>query len=770
MSLEQSRRREDAVQRLATHLVSVVDGMDEASAFAVLAVARVTRLRALHELDAWMDAHPDALAEPGAHCPLSLVRLAHALHAAGHTDVVLPACVACGRTLPDLVTGPDGRICGRCAARMRIRACVRCGREGRILARRAEGGICHRCYRVDEQVITPCARCGRPRQPVARLDDGSPVCETCWQPVRTCTTCGTTGPTHYRGSDGPLCPACYRRRHQPQRACSRCGEVARIAHRGQDPTAEVCYRCYRPPTVDTLCATCGRARPCRPAGRSGPLTCSSCRPLRRVACARCARVRIVAANWPVGPICHPCYQTVLRDTRDCARCGIRRPLVGRDETTAAAICGPCAGTDIGHQCRTCGNEGRIYAEGQCTRCVLRTRLVDLLTGPAGGIEPQLVPVLETLSRADRPEAVIKWLAHSPAARLLAQLAAHGRPISHDDLDAVALGHGERYARHLLTHTGVLPHRHDDIERVEVWLDRLLTKHPAHHARLVRPFAIWHLLRRARRAATRRTPTSATGERLRSHVRVALDLLDWIDARQVTLAALTQPDLEQWLAEGARRRHTVRHFLNWATERGLTPPHEIPTPPQRDPGAILDDDRRWHQLRRCLTDEQLPDEVRVAGALILLYGLTVSRIRQLTTTHITIDNGQTFLTVGAKPLPLPPSLGELTQRLAQTPRSRSALASGSPAQTAWLFPGLNTGQPLTIHGLGKALRRHGITTRPARHAALIALAGELPTPILAETLGIHINTARRWAGYLQRDWSTYLAERASPDTPTVPPTT
>ena len=42
--------------------------------------------------------------------------------------------------------------------------------------------------------------------------------------------------------------------------------------------------------------------------------------------------------------------------------------------------------------------------------------------------------------------------------------------------------------------------------------------------------------------------------------------------------------------------------------------------------------------------------------------------------------------------------------------------------------------------------------------------ELPTPILAETLGIHIHTARRWAGYLQRDWSTYLAERASPDTP------
>jgi hypothetical protein len=78
----------------------------------------------------------------------------------------------------------------------------------------------------------------------------------------------------------------------------------------------------------------------------------------------------------------------------------------------------------------------------------------------------------------------------------------------------------------------------------------------------------------------------------------------------------------------------------------------------------------------------------------------------------------------------------------------------------LFPGLNAGQPLTTRGVSNLLRRHGIHTLPARHAGLIALAGELPTPILADALGVHINTAKRWASYLQSDWSTYLAARAA----------
>lgn len=58
-----------------------------------------------------------------------------------------------------------------------------------------------------------------------------------------------------------------------------------------------------------------------------------------------------------------------------------------------------------------------------------------------------------------------------------------------------------------------------------------------------------------------------------------------------------------------------------------------------------------------------------------------------------------------------------------------------------------------------MRRHGFHIIPARSAALIALAGQLPAPVLAELLTIHVRTARKWASYSQLDWAAYLAERA-----------
>ncbi|MBN6057598.1 hypothetical protein JYK22_37090, partial [Nonomuraea sp. RK-328] len=63
------------------------------------------------------------------------------------------------------------------------------------------------------------------------------------------------------------------------------------------------------------------------------------------------------------------------------------------------------------------------------------------------------------------------------------------------------------------------------------------------------------------------------------------------------------------------------------------------------------------------------------------------------------------------------------------------------------------------GFGGKLLEHGIDIRPARNAALIALVEDIPAPVLADILGLHINTAVRWANVAKRDWSAYLAARA-----------
>jgi hypothetical protein len=58
-----------------------------------------------------------------------------------------------------------------------------------------------------------------------------------------------------------------------------------------------------------------------------------------------------------------------------------------------------------------------------------------------------------------------------------------------------------------------------------------------------------------------------------------------------------------------------------------------------------------------------------------------------------------------------------------------------------------------------LGRHGIAVRAARNGALATLAADLPVAILADMLGIHVNTAVRWVIYARRDWIDYLADRA-----------
>ena len=43
---------------------------------------------------------------------------------------------------------------------------------------------------------------------------------------------------------------------------------------------------------------------------------------------------------------------------------------------------------------------------------------------------------------------------------------------------------------------------------------------------------------------------------------------------------------------------------------------------------------------------------------------------------------------------------------------------------------------------------------------MALAADLPAAIIADLLGMHINTAIRWVRYAGRDWADSLAARAA----------
>ncbi|WP_439678454.1 XRE family transcriptional regulator [Embleya sp. MST-111070] len=710
----------------------------------------------LRDLDEHLVAHPDALTSGDARCPAVIVRLARRLAGNSHPSVVVPACSDCGRAGVGLPRrGPDGRVCQACSARspQNKKPCARCGRIARIAARRDEGGICLPCYRTDPQVVEECAGCGRIRMPVTRRADGRPLCENCWTPpAHICTACGRVGRAQSLGPTGALCPTCYRRLAQPRRTCGNCGRHQQIVRKATADSPDLCWNCATPPAAP--CSVCDEVRPCTK-NADGELLCRTCRPRATSPCSDCGRTRPVHAHWPRGSVCGACYIRVLDHPGRCHRCGNRQPLIGRDDE--GQICGPCAGLPDIYICPTCGKGGRLYADGRCPRCLLPTRLTEHLRGPDGHVSAQLQPLRDALAAADDARGVLCWLRRSPNARLLGELAATGRPLSHDLLDELPPSRYEHYVRQTLVHTGVLPERHEELDRIPAWLDRLLADRPPHHATLVRPFTHWFLLKRARRRAAQRKHPATAASFLRTRIRVALDLLTWLDTHELALEELTQDHLEQWLMAGNTRHYTVRYFLDWAATRGIARPLTVPTIARRHPSRILDEDERWTQLRRCLNDIELPLDVRAAGALVLLFGLPTSRIRQLHVEHLREKDGMTSLDIGSPPLLIPPKLAALLHRLARSP-VRESRFTGDGSGPRWLFPGLLPGRPAGPSGFSRKLLDQGIDARPARNAALVALVEHIPPAVLADLLGLHITTAVRWAEIARRDWTHYLAAR------------
>ena len=156
---------------------------------------------------------------------------------------------------------------------------------------------------------------------------------------------------------------------------------------------------------------------------------------------------------------------------------------------------------------------------------------------------------------------------------------------------------------------------------------------------------------------------------------------------------------------------------------------------------------------------MPLDTRAAAALVLLFGLPLSRIRHLTVDQLELGGTRSFLATGRHPLLLPLRLADLLQRLADTPPTRASLANANAqARQRWLFPGLTPGRPTSRSGLQLKLCAYRVDARPARNGALISLAADLPAPVLADVLGLHTSTAVYWATLAKRDWSNYLAAR------------
>jgi hypothetical protein len=177
---------------------------------------------------------------------------------------------------------------------------------------------------------------------------------------------------------------------------------------------------------------------------------------------------------------------------------------------------------------------------------------------------------------------------------------------------------------------------------------------------------------------------------------------------------------------------------------------------RGPGpAPLDDDRRFAAVRRLLHDRDIDPRDRFAGLLLLLYAQPLTRTASLRTSDVgTFPDGQITITLARGKVALPEPLGSLAQSL----RERRLTGTDNDG---WLLPGQKAGTHITAERLRKRLTRYGITSRPSRHAALLALAARLPAPILAERLGFHPARAAHWVRAAGATYADYVALRQAP---------
>ena len=195
-----------------------------------------------------------------------------------------------------------------------------------------------------------------------------------------------------------------------------------------------------------------------------------------------------------GAVCVSCYPRLRASPVPCPGCGQPQVLTSLDEA-GRAVCAACAGHGEKYLCRRCGQPADVLARGVCSRCALQQRVHELLGGP--GHTTSLGPIREALLGAANPKSVLTWLGRSNSARILAALARHDGPLTHQLLDTFPRSHSRSQIRQALVHAGLLPPRQELIEDVGAWLDDLLGDVPLEHAQLVRPFARWMVLRRAR---------------------------------------------------------------------------------------------------------------------------------------------------------------------------------------------------------------------------------------------------------------------------------
>jgi hypothetical protein len=422
-------------------------------------------------------------------------------------------------------------------------------------------------------------------------------------------------------------------------------------------------------------------------------------------------------------------------------------------TGGEPVCVDCAGIATSFTCAICGSEGELWFARTCLRCSLRRRATTVMDNGSGQVPAALRAVHEAIATMADPWAGLIWLQPQAVRDRLAALATGAVPISHEGIDRLAPGAGREYLRELLMTHHVLPLRDKYLLAFERWAAGRLTDVGDPDRRFIQLYLRWRHLRELTARAETGPLTQGATATARARTNAGIRLLDWLRERGAALQTCSQIDIDAWYS-AASHPHGADDFLNWAIRHQHCPRLRLPPRQKPSPGKG-NEAERIRLLARLLDDDTIALDLRVAGCLNLLLAQPTTRIVKLTLAQIDVRDSQTWIRLSRDPVPLPKSVAGLVVQLAT---SRRNMTTAAHPDSPWLFPGQAPGQHLQSKQLGARLARVGVRNSATRQAALSALAGEIPAPVLAEALGFHARTLIQRAGQLGIDWAGYAATK------------
>jgi hypothetical protein len=456
--------------------------------------------------------------------------------------------------------------------------------------------------------------------------------------------------------------------------------------------------------------------------------------------------------WPGGALCASCASSRIRRHGGCSACGQVRSLPGGGPGESP-LCARCAGITETLACRTCGADDDFRSLGRCRRCSLRIRLDQLFDDGSGEVKPELVSFVAALGAMASPRGGLNWLNRTATVERIGAIATGVVPLSHDGLDTLVMSNGREHLRELLITHGVLPERNRYLAAYERWTKGLVTGiTESADRRLITAYLRWHHGPRLARFAEADELTESRYSTVRAQTNIAVKLLAWLRDQGTDLVTCTQRDVDTWFAQGPSTRLHSRSFLNWAIRTHRRAALELPPDRPAAPRGIPEH-QRLDLLGRLLVDEGIDLVDRVAGCLVLLYALPLTRINRLRATDFELADGHA-LRVGDELVPLPSGLAALVRALLEQP---SHISSAGHPDSNWLFPGGRAGQPIEPDQLAERLNRHGVT-RAARTAALDALLATVPAPVLAKLIDRRPWRVAQRTKLLGTDWRNYVALR------------